>query len=72
VGVDRRGIDLYVTRFEEVEGRSLDPMLVRALVLMSDAMNLHMVTTTPVGDEDVERVRGVIHHLVRRALAETA
>jgi len=63
-----RAVDLYVSRFEEVEGRSLDPMLMRALVLMSDALNLHMVTTTPVGDDDVERVRGVIHHLVRRAL----
>ena len=63
-----RTVELYVERFAEVEGRPLDPMLVRALVLMSEATNLHMVTTTPVGERDIEHVRAVVHHLVRRAL----
>ncbi len=65
-----RTVELYVERFAEVEGRRLDPTLVRALVLMSEATNLHMLTATPGGPEDVERVRRVIHHLVRRALVE--
>lgn len=63
-----RTVDLYVERFAEVEGRRLDPMLVRALVLMSEATNLHMLTTTPVGERDIGHVRDVVHHLVRRAL----
>lgn len=67
-----RTVEHYVERFAEVEGRQLDPTLVRALVLMSDATNLHMLTTTPGRPEDVERVRRVIHHLVRRALEQPA
>ena len=63
-----RTVELYVDRFAEVEGRRIDPMLVRALVLMSEAMNLHMITTTDATAQDLARVRGVIHHLVRRAL----
>jgi hypothetical protein len=44
-------------------------MLLRSLVLMSEALNLHMITTTSGAEPDIERVRRVIHHVVSCALA---
>ena len=64
-----RTVELYVERFAEVEGRAARPdagALTRADV---GGANLHMITTTPGAEEDVEQVRRVLHHVVRRALA---
>lgn len=65
-----RTVELYCDRFEALEGRSLDPLLVRALVLMSEALNLHMVTTTQTTQEDIARVRAAIHQIVERTVAQ--
>jgi len=63
-----RTVELYCEGFAALEGRALDPLEVRALVLMSEALNLHMVTTTSATPADIGRVRDVVHRLVRRAV----
>jgi hypothetical protein len=42
---------------------------VRALVLMSDSLHLHMVKTTNVSTTDIERVRSILRPIVERVLA---
>lgn len=64
-----RTVELYCERFEALENRTLDPLLIRSLVLMSEALHLHMVRTTSATGADLERVRATIHRIVERAIA---
>jgi AcrR family transcriptional regulator len=64
-----RTIDFYTRRFEELEGRPIDPGAVRALVLMSDALHLHMLKTTDASAADIERVRAILRPILERVLA---
>lgn len=63
-----RTVELYCARFEELEGRPLDPGVARALVLMSESLNLHMVTATDASPAEIERARATIHTIVERVL----
>lgn len=63
-----RTVEFYCRRFEELEGRPINPGTVRALVLMSDSLHLHMVRTTTASVEDIERVRATLRPIVERVL----
>lgn len=63
-----RTVEFYCERFEELEGRPIDPGTVRALVLMSDSLHLHMVKTTDASTADIDRVRAILRPIVERVL----
>lgn len=67
-GLIERTVGFYCERFEALEGRPIDPGTVRALVLMSDALHLHMVKTTEASAGDIDRLRSILRPIVERVL----
>ena len=64
-----RTVEFYTSRFEELEGRPVDPNVILALVLMSDAMHQHMLRTTTASAADIEQVRATVRQVVTRILS---
>lgn len=59
---------LYAERYAEAEGRRLDLDVLRALVLMSEALGLHELSGDVDTPEDFERLRSTLHRIVRGAI----
>ncbi len=68
-GTIDRLVNLYCEKFDEVHGRQIDPLMLRALILAAEAMGLSVLAVTG-SDEDVERVRRVLHELVQRGIGQ--
>ena len=64
-----RTVEFYASRIEDLDGRSPDRHTIRALVLMSDSLHLHMLNTTSVTDEDIDRLGQTLRTVITRVLA---
>ena len=65
-------VQLYDENIHRAQGRRVDPLVLRALVLASEGICMHLLQDTQFSDADAGRARTVMLALARRVLAQDA
>lgn len=61
--------DQYCAAFREAEGRDLDPLIARSIILLSESLSIHILTQHPDDPARLQRAAEVLNRHIEQLLA---
>ena len=61
--------DQYCAVFREAEGRDLDPLIARSIILLSESLSIHILTQHPDDPARLQRAAEVLNRHIEQLLA---